>query len=264
MALKETDAPTRITTALLLAAGTGSRLLPLTQDAPKCMTLVSEISILSRLVENLRIQGFTRLVVVTGYLSATIEDFLGTVYNDMSIEYVHSPVYKTTNNIYSLWMARKVITEPFVLIESDLVFDPSLLNEMMYPDRMAVAGIRDWMNGTTVTINEDQKVMGFNKDTTPLQDDIKFKTVNIYSFSIESWKIISTRLNDHIKDDKVKGYYETVFSELVHEGKLSLQAVSFDRKAWYEIDTLGDLSEAVKLFPLLQETTTKTSAYESA
>jgi len=129
MALKETDAPTRITTALLLAAGTGSRLLPLTQDAPKCMTLVSEISILSRLVENLRIQGFTRLVVVTGYLSATIEDFLGTVYNDMSIEYVHSPVYKTTNNIYSLWMARKVITEPFVLIESDLVFDPSLLNE---------------------------------------------------------------------------------------------------------------------------------------
>ena len=47
----------------------------------------------------------------------------------------------------------------------------------------------------------------------------------------------------------MKSYYETVFSELVDEGLLSLQAVSFDKKAWYEIDTINDLAEAVKLFP---------------
>jgi choline kinase len=240
---------TRITTALLLAAGTGSRLLPLTQESPKCLTLVSEISILERLVENLTIQGFKKLVVVTGHLSSSIENFLGTKYNDMIIEYVHSPFYKTTNNIYSLWMVRKIMTEPFVLLESDLVFDPSLLNDMMYPDRLAVAGIEDWMNGTTVTIDSDLKVMGFKNNTTPIQNDIKYKTVNIYSFSTESWGKISQRLDEHIKEGKVKGYYETVFAELVDEGFLSLQAVSFDREAWYEIDTIGDLAEAVKLFP---------------
>ena len=136
----------RITTALLLAAGTGSRLLPLTKESPKCLTMVNEISILARLVENLRLQGFKKLVVVTGHLSLIIKDFLGTKCNGMDIEYVHSPLYKTTNNIYSLWTVREKMTEPFVLIESDLVFDASLLNEMVYPDRLAVASIDEWYN----------------------------------------------------------------------------------------------------------------------
>jgi len=266
MTLEEYHPQKKITTALLLAAGTGSRLLPLTEDSPKCLTMVNEISILGRMVENLRLQGFKRLVIVTGYLSTSIEDFLGTVYQDMTIEYVHSPFYKTTNNIYSLWMARDVISEPFVLLESDLVFDHSLLSEMRYPDRLAVAGIRDWMNGTTVTVDSDQKVMQFRNDTAPHVNETKFKTVNIYSFSLDSWKRICKRLNEHINDEKVKGYYETVFSELVNEGKLFLEAVSFDHKNWYEIDTLMDLSEAVKLFPTepVESIITNRLAYESA
>ena len=264
--LQNSHAQNRITTALLLAAGTGSRLLPLTSESPKCMTLVSEISILARLVENLRLQGFKRLVIVTGHLSAAIENFLGTKYNGVIIDYVHSPSYRSTNNIYSLWMVRKIMTQPFVLLESDLVFDHSLLSDMIYPDRLAVAGIKDWMHGTTVTLNSDQRVMGFKTNTSPIRNKIKFKTVNIYSFSLASWRTITQRLDQHIKEGKVNGYYETVFSELVDEGLLSLQAVSFDKKAWYEIDTIGDLAEAVKLFPkaLPVKRLNKTLAYDLA
>ena len=239
----------RITTALLLAAGTGSRLLPLTNDSPKCLTLLNEVSILDRLLENLALQGIKKLVIVTGHLSGSIKDFLGDSYKGIFVEYVHSPLYKTTNNIYSLWMAREIMKEPFILIESDLVFDVSLLTEMMYPDRMAVAEIKDWMNGTTVIINNDKKVIGFKKDTTFCKENIKYKTVNIYSFSLASWNVIIERLDTHIKQEKVNGYYETVFSELVEEDLLSLEAVSFDHKEWYEIDTLQDLTEAMKLFP---------------
>lgn len=266
LTIKGHHAPKRITTALLLAAGTGTRLLPLTHDAPKCMTMVSKKSILGRLVGNLRLQGFKKLVVVTGHLNASIEGFLGNEYHGMNIEYIHSAVYRTTNNIYSLWIARDMMTEPFVLLESDLVFDHLLLSEMRYPDRLAVAGIRAWMNGTTVTIDADEKVMAFKNDTLPFRDETKYKTVNIYSFSMESWKIISKRLDQHITDGKVNGYYETVFSELVDEGRLSLQAVSFDKKAWYEIDTAGDLAEAVKLFPILpaEESIRRSFDYEIA
>ena len=99
----------------------------------------------------------------------------------------------------------------------------------------------------------------------PFQDEIRYKTVNIYSFSLDSWKTISKRLDLHINNGKVNGYYETVFSELVNEGILSLQAVSFDKKAWYEIDTTGDLEEAVKLFPIVpaEETIAKRLVYET-
>jgi choline kinase len=103
-----------VTTALLLAAGTGSRLQPLTLDAPKCLTEVGGIPILERLVNNLRAQGFTRLVVVIGHLGDRIQEFLQQHAADMQVDYVINPDYRTTNNIYSLWLARQQIREPFL------------------------------------------------------------------------------------------------------------------------------------------------------
>jgi len=239
----------RITTALLLAAGTGSRLYPLTRNSPKCLTLVNEKSILERLVIGLKQQGFKRLVIVTGYQENCIREFLGIETEDIDIEYIFSPLYKTTNNIYSLWMAREIINEPFMLIESDLVFDESLLDNMCYPNRIAVAHMQAWMKGTTVTVDQTQFVKKFQKGTTQPYDDIRYKTVNIYSFSLSSWYAIVERLDQYISVGRVNNYYETVFAEMVADGSLYFKAVSFDYKPWYEIDTIADLAEAEKLFP---------------
>ena len=239
----------RITTALLLAAGTGSRLLPLTQNLPKCLTLVNEKSILERLVISLKKKGFKRLVIVTGYQENCIKEFLGTISGNMTIEYVHSPRYKTTNNIYSLWLAREIINEPFVLVESDLVFDVSQLDDMVYPDRIAIAPIAPWMNGTTISINQTQQINSFHTDNATHLNKDRYKTVNIYSFSLASWHAIIEKLNQYIAANKVNCYYETVFGEMVADGNLSLQAVLFDNKLWYEIDTIEDLAEVEKLFP---------------
>lgn len=237
----------RITTALLLAAGMGSRLYPLTHNLPKCLTLVNEKSILERLVINLKQQGFKRLVIVTGYLENYIREALGTKSGNMTIEYIYSPLYKTTNNIYSLWMARERINEPFILVESDLVFDVSQLDDMIYPDRIAVAHMQPWMNGTTVTINKSQQIKSFQNGTAEHLDENNYKTVNMYSFSLSSWHAIVERLNQYISAGKVNCYYETIFAEMIGEGNLSLQAVSFDRNPWYEIDTIKDLAEAEKI-----------------
>lgn len=239
----------RITTALLLAAGTGSRLFPLTKNAPKCLTLVNDESILERLINNLKNQGFKRLVVVTGHEKDCIMDYLGDRSGDISIEYIHSPLYKTTNNIYSLWMARNIIAEPFVLFESDLVLNSTLLNDMVYPDRMAVALMQPWLNGTTVSINKTNDVTRFQKGTTDAYTDIRYKTVNIYSFSLLSWQAIVTQLDQYITKGSVNCYYETVFAEMTDNKSLAFKSVSFDHQPWYEIDTMKDLVEAELLFP---------------
>jgi len=239
----------RITTALLLAAGTGSRLFPLTQKSPKCLTLVNETSILERLIKNLNQQGFKRLVVVTGHLEDCIRNFLETRAGNIKIEYVFSPLYKTTNNIYSLWMAREIINEPFVLFESDLVFDPSLLAGMLFPDRIAIARMKPWLNGSTVTINPSNTVDAFHSDAKTNSEQTRYKTVNIYSLSVSSWYRVIEKLNLYILAGKVNDYYEAVFRQMVLEKSLSFQAVFFDQKPWYEIDTLEDLAFAEKLFP---------------
>jgi len=240
----------RISTALLLAAGTGSRLFPLTKNSPKCLTLVNEKSILERLITNLKKQGFTRLVIVTGHKKECIMDFLGSDSGNLTIEYIYSPLYLTTNNIYSLWMARNIINEPFVLFESDLVLNTSLLNEMVYPDRMAVAKMQPWLNGTTVSVNKLNQVTQFQEGTTEIYTDIRYKTVNIYSFSLLSWQAIVKKLNQYIADGNVNCYYETVFAEMIDNKTLSFKSVSFDQKPWYEIDTIYDLAKAEKLFPI--------------
>ena len=239
----------RITTALVLAAGTGSRLFPLTQNSPKCLTLVNEKSILERLIIGLKQQGFKRLVIITGYQENCIREFMGTKSGIMTIEYIYSPLYRTTNNIYSLWMAREIINEPFILIESDLVFDSSQLDDIIFPDRIAIALMQPWMNGTTVTINQSQQVKSFQDGTTTHLDEIRYKTVNIYSFSLSSWHAIVERLNQYISAGIINCYYEVLFGEMVTDGSLSLQAVLFDNNLWYEIDTIEDLAEAEKLFP---------------
>jgi choline kinase len=243
----------QVRTALLLAAGTGSRLAPLTDRTAKCRVLVDKISILERLVDSLRLHNFKRLIIVVGHQANSIRDFLGTQAGGMKITYITSPVYKTTNNIYSLWLARKEINEPFLLIESDLVFNPEMLKDMLHPDRIAVSKLRPWMNGTTVTINSHQKVKAFHKDIQKT-DERQYKTVNIYSLSVPTWKLIRKRLDHHISNNMVNDYYETVFTDMVTEGCLSFTPVLFDADRWYEIDTIADLHAAALMCSLHHQT----------
>jgi len=251
----------QVRTALLLAAGTGSRLAPLTDRRAKCRVLVNKISILERLIDTLRSHNFKRLVIVVGHQENSIRDFLGTQAGGMKITYITSPVYKTTNNIYSLWLARKEIDEPFLLIESDLVFDPEMLKGMLKPDRIAVSKLQPWMNGTTVTINSHQKIKAFQNDLQK-PDNKHYKTVNIYSLSLPTWNLVRKRLDHHIVNNRVNGYYETVFADMVTEGCLSLTPVLFDADRWYEIDTIADLHAAALMCSLHHQSSARTPAHE--
>lgn len=232
-----------VRTALLLAAGTGSRLAPLTDSIPKCLVKVNEISILERLIISLHEHNFNRLVIVIGYQGESIRDYLGSRKGGIDITYITSPLYKTTNNIYSLWLAREVIDEPFLLIESDIIFDTEMLTELLPPDRIAVAKIEPWMNGTTVTLNDHMEIDAFHSSTLS-PDEEYFKTVNIYSLSLSTWRLARERLDQYISSNKVSGYYETVFADMVKDGCLTFTPVFFDNDRWFEIDTITDLQAA--------------------
>lgn len=247
----------QLTTALLLAAGTGSRLHPLTLDAPKCLTEVGGKPILGRLVANLRSQGISRLVVVTGYLESCVRDFLEINKGDMQVDYVFNPVYQTTNNIYSLWLARQAIKEPFLLIESDLVFESGMLKKLLKPDKIAISHILPWMNGTTVTLNGDEYVSAFHGKGC-VNNNPRFKTVNIYSLSPQSWQKTISYLDRYIADDRVNEYYESVFSDMVADKELTFDAVFFDKNRWYEVDTIEDLHQAELIFPRSQKSASVT------
>lgn len=240
-----------VTTAVLLAAGTGSRLQPLTLDAPKCLTEVGGVPILEQLVEHLRAQGFKRLIVVIGYLGDRIQEFLDQHAGDIQVDYVINPDYRTTNNIYSLWLARQHIREPFLLVESDLVFETWMLEDMLQPDKMAISRILPWMNGTTVELGLGGRVSAFRMNGDKCNAARQYKTVNLYSLSLHAWGKIEARLSRYVSEGRLGEYYEAVFAELVADGTLCFDAVIFDAGRWYEIDTRADLHAAEDLFARL-------------
>ena len=220
---------------------------PLTLDAPKCLTVVGGIPILERLIDNLLEQGITKLIVVTGYKENCIREFIQKLNVDLQVEYVFNHAYQTTNNIYSLWLAREAIREAFLLVECDLVFDAPMLDGMLQPNKIAISKFLPWMNGTTVEIDVDKNVVSFEigqKPNTP-----RFKTVNIYSLSLLSWKKVVTRLSSYINGEQLGEYYEVVFSDMVADGSLNFDAVLFNENQWYEIDRLEDLNAAELMFP---------------
>ena len=144
-----------VRTAVVLAAGKGTRLGSMTWDRPKCLVRVGGTPIIERLLGILEGYGIDRLVLVTGYKAGMIHDALGETFGAISIEYVLNPLFATTNTMYSLWLAREQVDEPLLVIESDVIFDGDLLGPLLQPDRIAVSRQLPWMNGTTVTLDAD-------------------------------------------------------------------------------------------------------------
>ncbi|MCH8208530.1 MAG: NTP transferase domain-containing protein, partial [Nitrospinae bacterium] len=169
----------RITTALLLAAGIGNRLQPFTDSVPKCLLKINGRPILGRLMDNLCDNGFKRLVIVVGYLENRIRRFVNEyVGDDLTIEFITNPVFQTTNNIYSLWLARNKIRESLLLAESDLVFDASQLEGLLYPNKIAISRMQPWMNGTTITLDSLNRVSAFGIGSAE-SVGTRYKTVNL-------------------------------------------------------------------------------------
>ena len=248
----------RVTTALLLAAGSGNRLQPLTDSIPKCLIEINGRPILERLIDNLCDNGFKRLVIVVGYMHHCIRRFVNEYAGDLTIEFITNPLYQTTNNIYSLWLARNKIQELFLLVESDLVFESSQLEGLLYPNKIAISRMQPWMNGTTITIDSLNRVQAFGMGGNGYTEITRYKTVNMYSLSDSTWRKVVERLELHISSGKVNEYYEVVFKEMIADGSLSMDGVFFDPERWYEIDTPADLANAERI---LEETDTYPEAY---
>ena len=144
-----------ISTAVILAAGNGVRLSPLTKNLPKCLIKVHGISILCNLLDSLHKYRFKNIIFVVGYLGEKIIRVIKETerWKDFEIEFVFNDLYSTTNNIYSLWLTRNLVKESFLLMESDIIFDPILLEDILIPDRIAISNHDPSMTGTTVKLN---------------------------------------------------------------------------------------------------------------
>lgn len=241
--------------AIILAAGMGKRLGELTQGDTKCMVKVNGIPLIDRTLSQLSKLTLSRVIIVIGYKGENLKNYVGNEYKGLKIEYINNPVYDTTNNIYSLSLAKEELQkEDTLLIESDLIFDdvlfPMIVNNP-YPNLALVAKYETWMDGTMVCIDADCNIVNFvPKQAFRYEDvDVYYKTVNIYKFSREfSSNEYVPFLDAYSKVMGNNEYYEQVLRVLTLLHSSALKALPISDEKWYEIDDVQDLDIASTIF----------------
>jgi choline kinase len=127
--------------AMILAAGMGKRLGKFTQNQAKCMVKVAGRTLLEHNVDAIKKAGIKRLILVVGYEANKLIKFIEKNITDIEIIFVHNKDYASTNNIYSLYLAKDyLVKDDTILLESDLIYEAQILNDMLKsPDKNLVA-----------------------------------------------------------------------------------------------------------------------------
>lgn len=241
----------KVKTAVVLAAGMGNRLGKLTKDRPKCLVDVNGKPMLQRLLNEIGRAGFEDVLIVTGYRSEMINRFIKEYEGRMNIRTVHNPMYDTTNNVYSLWLAFPEIRTQsgFALFESDLVIEKETICRFRLPDRIALDIFNPEIHcGTVATVSSCGKLEKLFVGVPAPENTTIHKTVNIWSFSAQVSKRLQARINGYIQNGRVNEYYEAAIADLVNSGQAAFEMVDFSGICWEEIDTKDDLHRASRTF----------------
>ena len=245
--------------AIILAAGMGKRLGELTRSNTKCMVKVNGVTLIERLLRQLdrvaKTRGLNRIVIVVGYQGKKLRDFIATLGIKTPVLFVDNPDYDTTNNIYSLYLVKDRLTEDdTLLVESDLIFEDALINKLLdnpHPSLALVAKFESWMDGTVVTLDEDDNIRQFipGKKFSYRHAEEYYKTVNIYKFGKEfSRNCYVPFLAAYCTAIGHNEYYEQVLRVITMLDKLEIKALKLSGESWYEIDDVQDLDIAESIF----------------
>ena len=255
--------------AIILAAGMGKRLKNLTQDKTKCMITVNDTTLIERMLGQLDKLNLNKIVLVVGYQSDKLIDFISSLNINTPIEYIHNNIYDKTNNIYSLFLAKNYLeSSDCLILESDLIFEEGILEELINDERPNLALVdkfESWMDGTVVTIDENDTISNFlTKDKFSFEEiQDYYKTVNIYKFSSEfSNHFYIPFLEAYIKSLGYNEYYEQVLKVISNFADSNIKVKKLEGQSWYEIDDIQDLNIAESIFaPYDQKLEKFTSRY---
>lgn len=241
---------------IILAAGMGSRLKKLTQNKPKCMVEVSGTTLIERALRQLDKLKLNRIVIVTGYSCETLINFIEGFDINTPIVFVNNEIYDKTNNIYSLYLAKDYLeSDDTLLLESDLIFENSILQQLVNDKRESLALVdkyESWMDGTCLIVGENDEIESFvpGRKFDFTNSNNYYKTVNIYKFSKDfSRRYYVPFLEAYSKALGYNEYYEEVLRIITILDNPIIKAKKLNGELWYEIDDEADLDIAESFFP---------------
>lgn len=233
--------------AVILAAGLGTRLRPITDRVPKCMVPVNGICIIDKQISNLLKGGIREIIVVAGYKSDILREHLKK-YDFVNI--VDNVRYAETNNMYSLYLAYQYINDSeFLLMNSDVYFDFNIIEGLLDSDWNGKSLIACDKSGY---IEESMKIMtseqGIIKHISKKISELEYYAVSIdvYKLNRQASKTLLTQIKNTIEVKK----NENLWTEVALDGiftQCNFMPYSIKGR-WFEIDNHDDLHKAEEIF----------------
>lgn len=235
---------------VILAAGMAKRLRPLTDTKPKCLLEVGGKTLLQRTVDAMAAVGITEFVVVTGYRADQIRDFLTAHFPLFTFHFLHNADYEHNNNIYSLWMAGKIVKNgDFLLMDSDILCDPQAIAEVARQPVSALAMNRHELGEEEMKIVVDAENRITEISKTCRVEDAVGESVGIEKITADYSEVLFRELDQMIlQEGLIDIFYERAFERLIPQGK-SFKVVDTTAFFSYELDTPEDFQRATELMP---------------
>ncbi len=236
---------------VILAAGMASRLRPLTDSTPKCLLQVGSRSILERTIRAVFHAGVIHFTVVVGFQDWMIKNFLKRNFPSLDFTFVVNNQFDTTNNAFSLLLAREeIVGHELLLLDGDIVFDDELVPLLIKSLHQSCFAVRT--NGgigeedVKVEANDKKEIVRIGKDIAAVS--VYGESIGIEKFSRGDTTKLFTTLEKRIRtENRVNEFYESSFQEMIDSGS-RLYAVDAGSYRSIEIDTAEDLHTAETIF----------------
>lgn len=239
--------------AIILAAGMASRLRPLTENTPKCLLKVGEKCLLQRSIDALASNGIRDFVIVTGYLHEMIESFVAEQYGDnINVKFIHNDVFDSTNNIYSLWLARpEAEGQEILLLDSDLLYDPRIITKVMESDADNVLTlIRHELGEEEMKVvldHENGTIIEISKTCNPA--DAAGESLGIEKMGCRYTSALYQELEPMMNEEHLENvFYERAFERLIAKGH-TYKVIDVTELFSCELDTVEDFENAKEKIP---------------
>ena len=236
--------------AIILAAGRGSRLLPLTTDLPKCLLPIGNTTVLGMQLDTLFATGVKTATVITGFNAHMVEAEINARKSGPKIKTLFNPFFQVADNLASCWMARKSMKRDFILINGDTLFTPELLHTILAAPKSDIAVTIDqkgYYDGDDMKVTLDGTRLTQIGKTLPLTET-HGESIGMLRFMGEGSKIFRGELKRLMRTrEGTKSWFLSAIHGLAQSGQ-HINTINIKGADWSELDTPEDYEVCRQLF----------------
>lgn len=234
--------------AVILSAGQGKRLLPLTADSPKCILPIMGQTLIEWQIDELAKCGIEQVIVVLGYRAEKVEGILRSRYGRHRVQTVYNAAYAVSDNLVSCWTAHEAMNEDFILLNGDTLFEAAVLKRLLETrDRpvTVVVSQKSEYDADDMKVELDGcRLVKIGKDLIP--DQVDGESIGMILFRDQGPTMFSDAIQKALRDPSSQTkWYLSVIDEMAR--RIPVWTCSIHGLQWCEVDYQADLKLAEKV-----------------